>query len=321
MAKSERYQTAAELLDAFQRYWEYDEHFWRKQKKRLSLFLIPSTMGMFFFICTILLFVKASNIKKNNYETFLVKAERCFQEAEALDFCQKAIRLNPKKEEAYLLMLKNVFLNDGELSLEENQSFRKIMNTYHENGLTYEEILQTNEEGYAMFSYELGVVYFYKYEDESSKKSAKWYFQMAASSEKLDEKKKKRAERLSMIAGYYDQIGIVDEAGDVIVSFQDYWRDLILASEGNLVEEDNERTAIVVYEEVLSQILSKTADFQRSGIPKEELIQEIRKIELHLKEDFTDIEGQAEIVEEVERLKKHAKIAKNMIASVYGQKE
>ena len=124
-----------------------------------------------------------------------------------------------------------------------------------------------------------------------------------------------------MIAGYYDQVGIVDEAGDVIVSFEKYWKDLILASEGNLVEEDNERTAMVVYKEMISQILSRTTDFQRAEIPKEELLQEIRKIEKHLKEDFQNSDEEVQIAEELEELKKHVKIAKNMITSVYGQTE
>ena len=319
--KNERYQTAAELLEAFQRYWEYDEQFWKVQKKKLISFLIPTMLSLLFLVCFILFSIRASKIKKNNYEAFLIKAEQCHLKEDALEFYHKAIRLNPKKEEAYLLMLKSVFLQDGQLSAEENRSLRNILNSYHENGHTYETLLQSNEKGYALFSYELGITYFYKYEDKENKKSAKWYFQTAASSEKLEEKKRKRAQRLGLIAGYYDQVGIVDEAGDVIVSFEKYWKDLILASEGNLVEEDNERTAMVVYKEMISQILSRTTDFQRAEIPKEELLQEIRKIEKHLKEDFQNSDEEVQIAEELEELKKHVKIAKNMITSVYGQTE
>ena len=319
--KNERYQTAAELLEAFQRYWEYDEQFWKVQKKKLISFLIPTMLSLLFLVCFILFSIRASKIKKNNYEAFLIKAEQSHLKEDALEFYHKAIRLNPKKEEAYLLMLKSVFLQDGQLSAEENRSLRNILNSYHENGHTYETLLQSNEKGYALFSYELGITYFYKYEDKENKKSAKWYFQTAASSEKLEERKRKRAQRLGLIAGYYDQVGIVDEAGDVIVSFEKYWKDLILAREGNLVEEDNERTAMVVYKEMISQILSRTTDFQRAEIPKEELLQEIRKIEKHLKEDFQNSDEEVQIAEELEELKKHVKIAKNMITSVYGQTE
>ena len=94
-----------------------------------------------------------------------------------------------------------------------------------------------------------------------------------------------------------------------------------MASAGNLVKEDNARTAVVIYEEVLSQILSRTLDFQKAGIGKEELISKVSEIEGHLKEDFTDPLGKEQITEELENLQRHIKKAKNIITSVYGQTE
>lgn len=242
---------------------------------------------------------------------------------EALEAYQKAIRLNPQKEDAYLFVLKNLFLKDDLFSLDEDKIFREILKTSDENLSSYEESLRANEKGYAKLSYELGIAYFYKYQGENGKKYAKSYFQEAAASGKLESYKQKRAQCLAVIAGYYEQIGMMDAAGDVLVSYSDYWQDLQKVSEGNLVEEDNARTALVVYKEVVGQILSRTSAFAESGITKEEMLTKLREIEKHLREDFLVLDGitKEEMTEEVIELQKYIKKAKTKVASVYEQTE
>ena len=139
----------------------------------------------------------------------------------------------------------------------------------------------------------------------------------------MEEKKQKRAERLALISGYYDQIGNIDAAGDRIVSYRDYWMDLMEVSEGNLVEEDNARTALVVYEEVIGQILSRTLVFSQAGISKKEMLGKLGQIEKHLKEDFDSLETweRDEIEEEITALQIYIKKAKNIVTSVYKQAE
>ena len=321
--KKERYKSATELLEAFERYWEYDERFWKKQKRKLLLFFIPTICGFLFLFSTVYFSIKEFHVKKYNYETFLTEAQMEETEAKAIEIYQKAIGLNPKKEDAYLLLLKNVFLKDEQLSMEEDKILRNILNTYHEGEGTNEELLRTNAKGYAEVSYELGITYFYKYQGTHGKKYAKIHFQESAALKKLEEKKQKRAERLALISGYYDQIGNIDAAGDRIVSYRDYWMDLMEVSEGNLVEEDNARTALVVYEEVIGQILSRTLVFSQAGISKKEMLGKLGQIEKHLKEDFDSLETweRDEIEEEITALQIYIKKAKNIVTSVYKQAE
>ena len=321
--KKERYKNAAELLEAFERYWEYDEHFWKKQKKKLFLFFIPTICGVLFLFSTIYFSIKEFHVKKYNYETFLTEAQRETEDYKAIEIYQKAIGLDPRKEDAYLQLLENVFLKDELLSLEEEEVFRNILITCYEGQGTNEELLRTNAKGFAEVSYKLGITYFYKYQGNHGKKYAKVYFQEAAALKKLEEKKQKRAERLALISGYYDQIGNIDAAGDRMVSYGDYWRDLMEVSEGNLVEEDNARTALVVYEEVIGQILSRTTSFSQAGITKEEMIQKLDQIEKHLKEDFAALEiwEKEKIAEEIAALQIYIKKAKNIVTSVYEQAE
>ena len=78
----------------------------------------------------------------------------------------------------------------------------------------------------------------------------------------MNENQTERARRLCLIAGYYSEIGLADAAGDAYVSFRDYWDDLTELTKGSLVEEDNERTALVMYGELTGQIASRAYEFR-----------------------------------------------------------
>ena len=323
VAKRERYQSAAQLYDAFSRYWEYDESFQRAQKRKLWIFMIPFVLAISFLTGLISFSVLEKVTRENNYQAYLTAAVKSPTQAESLENYKHSIRLNPAREEAYLMLLHNMFLDDGVFTIEESETLRAILISYNADGKTNEQSFQTNEPGYAQFSYELGVTYFYKYEDKSNKKNAKGYFEIAAVSESLSDKKKKRAERLLIISDYYNTIGIMDEAGDIFVTYQDFWKDLTLASVGNLVEEDNVRTALVMYEELVSQMITNTVNFQNAGVKKEEMLLQIEQIENHLKKDFRDLENSIRqvISEEMSVLEGNLKKARKITESVYGKTE
>ena len=203
-------------------------------------------------------------------------------------------------------------MDDGRLQVEESGWLKQIL-------LANERLLCKNEAGYAEFCYEAGIAYFYKYEDSNNKKCAGGYFEIAANSKYLEEAKRIRAERLYVISDYYRKIGQIDEAGDIAVTYLEYWKDLCCVTEGNIVEEDNERTAIVMYEEMVSQIIENAARFKNSGVSKEEITTWLVRIEEHLNNDFQYSE---EIVLEMlqeEMLKLHEDIqsARRIVESVY----
>ena len=126
-----------------------------------------------------------------------------------------------------------------------------------------------------------------------------------------------------LISDYYHKIGIVDEAGDVKISYLDYWNDLVSVSQGNLVEEDNARTAVVMYGELLSQIMTKTVEFKDDGVKKEELQEQLYDIEQHLREDFFSISEsmRSSVEKDIVYLKEMTGKAKKMVASVYDSVE
>ena len=215
-----------------------------------------------------------------------------------------------------MLLLEKAFLEDSLLSLKESEMMRDIMAVYGQS-------FSKNESGYARFCYEMGITYFYKYEDKSNKKCAREYLESAKAEKTLPESKRIRAERLYLISDYYHKIGIVDEAGDVKISYRDYWNDLIRLSCGNLVKEDNARTAVVMYGELLSQIISKTVEFKDAGVGKAEVEEQIFNIEQHLQEDFFGISEsmRASVEKDIFYLKEMTGKAKKMVTSVYASVE
>ena len=112
----------------------------------------------------------------------------------------------------------------------------------------------------------------------------------------------------------------MDEAGDAFVTYSDYWEDLTGLLEGNLVELDNERTALVMYEELISQLISHTVEFRDAGVKEEEILSELRQIRQHIEQDFRDVtDGGME--QDMQRLEMNIDTARKIVQSVYGQEE
>lgn len=79
------------------------------------------------------------------------------------------------------------------------------------------------------------------------------------------------------------------------------------------MEVDNERTALVVYEELVAQILTKTTEFRDAGISKQEMSQQLENIKLHLKSDFSGEE------KDRKQLLLHIAETEKMVESVFSE--
>ncbi len=312
VSKEERYQSAKALYEALDRYWEYDEQFQKALKKKMLCFFIPVVCSLCFAMGTLSFSYMEYSTRNHSYDACLQSALSSLTMEDEIENYRKAIRIDPKREDAYLGLLNHTFLENQELSTEENVILREIL-------LAYEEQFQKNQSGYARFSYEAGIAYFYKYQDKSSKKHAKKYFETASNADTLEEGKRMRAKRLLIISDYYHQIGKVDKAGDVVITYKDYWEDLTKACEGNLVEEDNERTALIMYQEMVDKLFSKTKELYEAGISKEELLEQLSSIRKHLKEDFINMNPIVEeaVREDMKQLEINLKRAERMVFSVY----
>lgn len=319
--KEDRYQSCQELAYALEHYQELDEAYRKKQKLRLVSFLAPAVLTLAFGIGAFVFREKEVYIKNHNYESYLLAAQNSTDKESEIENYRKAVNLDPYREDAYLALLEHAFLDDHVLTAQESRELRSVLIDYGDGKQTNESAFRNNRKGYEEFAYAAGVAYYYKFEEKSNKKNARGYLEIAAASDCLEPYQVERARRLSVIAGYYSQVGIVDEAGDVYVSCRDYWEDLTRLTEGNLVETDNERTALVMYGELVSQIVSRTAEFRADGVEREEMLLELANIRRHLNSDFTHAAGRKVSEEELDALLQHVEHAEKLVWSAYGRKE
>lgn len=317
--KEERYQSCEELLYALEHYQEMDSEYWAIQKRKLVCFLFPVCLTAAFILGAGVFRALESHARGSTYEAFLLAAQNSATKEEELNNYRKAIDLNPAGETAYLCLLKYGFLDDGILTAEESERMRGILISYGNGKQTNEQIFRENRRGYDIFSYEAGIAYFYKFEEESNKKNARGYFKTASESRTLEQNQVERAKRLYQISDYYARIGIVDEAGDASITYREYWEDLTSLSEGNLVVMDNERTALVIYEELVSQIISRTPEFMDAGVEKEEMLDQLEHVRDHLNSDFSGSPKDGIREEEIPDLQEDIETARRMVWSAYGQ--
>ena len=311
LKKEERYQSAKELSYALEHYWEYDKAYRAEKRKQLRMFLVPAMLTLVFVFASVAFYALESSARNKTYEAYLLKAKNAGGKAEEIHAYKDAINLEPFREEGYLQLLQECFLNDEVLQTEESEQLRFILYEYGNGKETNLDVFQKNEKGYAYFAYEAGVAYFYKFEEKSNKKSAKAYFEIASKSNDLQSSQRERAKRLFVISDYYYKIGIEDEAGDATVTYQEYWNDMVKLTEGNLVELDNERTALIVYEDFLGQVISRANDFRDAGVSQNEMKEQLNNIKEHLASDFQNH------MKEIKEIQGYLKMAEKIVQSTF----
>ena len=318
----DRYQSCAELMYALEHFEEEDEEYRRKQKNKFRLFAIPAALAVTFGIGAGVFAGIESHTTNTSYDAYIIAARNSTVKIDEIANYKKAINLDPYQGEGYLALLQEAFLDDNVLTGDESYELREILVSEGNGKNSNENVFRTNTKEYDKFAYEAGIAYYYKYEDKSNKKNAKGYLGTAAASEYLDAKQIARAERLYTISSYYSNIGLTDVAGDASVTYRNYWNDMIALSEGNLVEVDNERTALVMYQELVSQMVSRAIDFKRDGVTQEEMLAQLTNIKQHLQTDFQNINAsnRATIQEEMNDLLIAIEQAERMVKSTFGQR-
>ena len=318
----ERFQTDAELQYALEHYWEKDENYRKLQLQILKKFLIPFLLGLIFLTAAGVFAGLKNHTVTKCYDRYLMAAHNSETKEEEILNYRKAINLDPSRPEAYEELLQEGLLDDNLLEKEESEILRAVLIEYGNGRDTNETVFMKNEEAYERFAYHAGIAYFYKFEESNHKKNAKGYLGIAAGSKILGEKQRERANCLYTIASYYSRIGIPDQTGDAAITYQDYWDDLTALTEENIVETDNERTALIIYQEIVSQMVSRSAYFKHDGVSQAEMMMQIDNIRKHLEEDFSDINKDAYdvIKDDVQALKECLKQAERIVVSVFDSK-
>ncbi|MDO4303358.1 MAG: serine/threonine-protein kinase [Bacillota bacterium] len=281
----ERYQSCEELLYELEHYGELEQHHRRSQILKLFVFLCSLFITVGLVIGAGINKYKANSFSATNYNVMLVEAENQVEDESRQSTYEAAILLNPGEVSAYLDLLQKIYLSDDVLSVEEDEELRRILITNTENG-TCEEVLKKNKAGYAELAYQLGIAYFYCYEDTGNRVLAIKWFEAALNSGLLSPQQEERASRLSKIAEYYAMIGKTSKSGDVSVSYSDYWKDLVEVTDGDIIASDNVTTAMIIYCEACTQIYSHAQQFKNAGISEEEMTVLLEGIKQSLEADI-----------------------------------
>lgn len=287
----DRYQNCGELLYALEHYNELDVEYRRKQNLKWRAFLCTSALTIVMGAAAAGFKFAEDSVTESTYEAYLQEAGNLATTApqQCIQYYENAIALNPIEGQAYDELL-DFFLwqnNDTEegsginpsgqtacvFSDTEEQEIRKVLGTGEGRNRSNEEYLKGNTEAYEKFAYELGIAYFYSYNGTGNKAASKKWLQIAAEAqptEELNETNIERAENLYKIAEYYDSLGIRNQAGDSMVSYSDYWLDLVRIVENDAQNGNNVNT-LLAYKELVAQIVTNCSNFKSAGITQKQM--------------------------------------------------
>lgn len=291
---NDRYDNCDELLYDLNNYNKLDHRYKRIQSIKLAVIVLCTFISIGALICAGVMRNRINQFTDMVYNETLEKVEDTNNIEEKVDIYDMAIMVNPMDESAYLELLNGVYLKDDILSLDEDEKLRSILIT-NVNGQTCLEQLKTNPEGYAKFAYELGIAYFYCYEDQGNRSFATKWLLVAMDSEYLTAQQRRRAEILYKLSEI-SSIGTTDKTGDNKYSYAEYWDDLSYLVQGDIAHEDNVTTALIVYRDFLGQVMTNAKKFQLAGVTEEQI-----NIDMSVVEEAIELIG-ADIDESDERV-------------------
>lgn len=229
------------------------------------------------------------------YEELLLQAEMGLPK-EQKELLKEAIRLQPFCETGYLKLLDS-FLEDTQLSEEEDRDLRTILKEGEENGVSNEQRLRENGAGYIRVCYEIGIAYWYFYQGEGGKTYAgKWFGKVlnVPESEGIDKKRRMRSEIYEKISSYRAKLMRSGRTGEVEVSYREYWEDLTGLLRISKEEEDSVIVRLHIWKEMLLQMSHYTLEFKNAGVSEEEM----RSVLENIREEAKGVKAEGNAVKE-----------------------
>lgn len=286
---NDRYQNCAELMYALEHYGELDSAYRRKQSIKWKSFVASCALTVVSLAGSIGFKVAESKTIKNSYDGYISEATKVTTQEERADYYEKAIKIDPEREEGYLELL-DLFVygadkNERDFNRDETAEMTAILGYKGTGNRTNESYFERNKEGYDEFAFRMGVYYFYYYEGGGSagKSMAQPWFEKAQKGTTLDADKLQLAERFAKISGYYASLDSSDETGyGSFASYGDYWTDLTNLTDGDISKVVNTKTAVAIYEELIARINENAVDFKRAGVTKDQMMDKLSNTKTRL---------------------------------------
>ncbi len=312
----DRYQSCAELMYALEHYDELDQEYKKVQNRKWKIFLTTSILTVVSLTASVGFKFAETSTTGKSYDNYMKNAATAITIEEKARNYANAIKLNPKESEGYIKLLdefKNNKESDGSqgnFTQEEAEKMKEILGYTGNGNKSNEDYLETNEEGYDEFAYDMAMAYYFFYEEKGNKQMSQKWFEIAAESESLEAYKVENSRILCKIAEYYASLNVEDKTGESVVSYRDYWNDMMeLVSGKNLVSQNNNPTmALAMYEDFVYQVYQYTKDFKKVGITQAELKNELDSVqgfvETYIEDDGDEIgEKKKEVLKRIEQAK------------------
>ncbi len=316
---NERYQSCAELMYALEHYSELDAEYKKKQRRKWKTFVASCSLTVLSLAACVGFKFAENSATKNSYDGYIRAASTAIGQDERTEYLRDAVNLDPSEGEAWMDILDQFIYGEDSngvkdnFTQEEDITIKEILGYKGSGNRSNEDYLEDNEEDYDEFAFQMGLAYFYYYNGDGNKQLSRTWFETAAESDTLDASKQKRAECFAKIAGYYSNLDSQDKAGDSEFSYKTYWEDLVELTDGDLTTVDNERTALVMYNELVYQVYTNTVKFQRDGVLESELQGQLDKVQERLNDGFFS----DDVREDKEKLLSDIETAKRQIIAAY----
>lgn len=297
----DRYQNCGELMHALEHYHELDTAYRRKQTLKWRTFLCTVVLTVLFGMAATGFRVAENTVMARTYGAYVEEADNLASTdpGRCVKYYKNAIALDPSEGTAYEGLLEFFLWKNNEsrqdkqttagsagegqesqrtgrpqvicvFSDAEEQEMRRVLGTQENRNKSNEEYLTANRADYEKFAYDMGIAYYFSYNETGNKGAAKKWLEIASEakpSEELNETMINRAKNLYKISEYYDGLGMRNQAGDSMMSFSGYWKDLM-----KIVDDDsdggNNVNMLLSYKEMTSQIVQNAANFKRAGITR-----------------------------------------------------
>lgn len=294
----ERYQSCAELMYDLEHYSEKDGEYRKKLRRKLYAFAGLAAAAT---ICagTALGFHVAANAEqRNTYDVYLKNAQIGKNMDTKEENYLKAIEIDPSQAQPYLELLSDVYLADNNYEYSNPAGSAASERTEAQKMDELISVFTGTQYDLAEIRYRVGIATYYYADGNGNKQGSYKYFDDVLGNDGIgnldpndpaSQQKLKRAECLRNIADYYGKLFIQDKSGDNVASFEKYWEDMKETIKGDLVEEDNYKTALVVYKEFVTTIREEVSNFKQSNVTKGDLQAQLENITTHLDEDFADV--------------------------------
>lgn len=267
---SDRFDSCAELMYALRHYEEADDAYRKKQKRKVSYFMVSVAMSVVFLIVGILGQLMSNLEEKNSYEAYMLQADTASGPEEQMENYIKAIEIKPTSLEAYYGLIR-AYKDDAVFSIEEEAQFKSVINA------NLSELREDPE--YAKLAYEIGKLYWYYYDYGKTEvtdnqitrmKSAIQWFEDANQYGIVDSEYYVMAEIYKEIGEFHRDVTLnVEEASDA-GTYLPYYSNLKELFE-IAKQEENEMICLEVYKLCINSLENYVRKFRIDGVGQEEL--------------------------------------------------